>query len=1001
MMKKINIALLAFLILIVSSCVTQKKKGELTALQRLYHNTTAEYNGYFNANVLLTESIANLNGQQRDNYTKILPVYEYVAAEDTKSVGPDLDKAIEKVSIVISLHRESDWTDDCYHLIGKSQFVKKDYESAEETYEYIMEEFNPRALAKKKEKAAKKRGASKKKKVKKKDKKVKKKKGSANKKKKSGGSKSADAQRKEREKERAAYNKAVKKARKKGLPAPKRPSSTTKPKTEIADNTKPETPKPEEEKPKKDDKKKKDDDIISFEYDEDGSLFTQPPAFQEAQLWLARTYTEREKYDQAQAILIKLDDDSKTLKEVRTQLYPAYAHFYMKQKRYEKAIPLLEKAIEIADKRQDKARYAYILAQIYQEANQSSEAFANFNRAMKFSNDYEMEFSARLSMAQNSYQSGQSNPEQITKDLEKFLKDSKNEEYKDQIYYTLANVALDAKDRPAAIDYLQKSLQYNQGNIAQKAESYYTLAQLYFEEDAFVEAKNYYDSTLQVLTVKDERYDEVNRFSSNLTDIAANIQIIKLQDSLLMISQLDDKARRKLAKKLKDDDDRQKELAAQSKTNPGFNKTGGGAARTNPGTLTRSGSSRTNLGRTAPSTFFAYNEKDLKRNIRDFERTWGNRTLADNWRRSATQTLTAIDVASNDNLSEDNDLSDTQIDEIFKDVPQTEEELVEARRLIEDAMMELGRLYRERLQKDDKTVEVLEDQLLVRFPKTKHQLDAWYYLYVSHNTLNNNVKAQEYFDKIVNKYPTSTYARVLKDPNFVAETLAEEKKLDDYYKATYVEFTNGKFQSAYDRSNKADELFGKKNTLKPKFALLMAICTGNISGKEEYVDALKDVVAKYPNTPEQTRAKEILRLLGGKGAQPSADDDPNAAKKFKVEHDNIHYILVVINDVGGNKIGDAKNMIADFNRLNNKLDKLRISNIYLGTDTDRPIMVIRKFTNKDKAMVYQKSALSDDKYVPEGMSFNIYAITQNNYRQILKDKSINGYDQFFRENYDD
>ena len=44
-------AFFAGLILLISACVTQRKKGETGWFGKRYHNMTAKYNGYFNAKV--------------------------------------------------------------------------------------------------------------------------------------------------------------------------------------------------------------------------------------------------------------------------------------------------------------------------------------------------------------------------------------------------------------------------------------------------------------------------------------------------------------------------------------------------------------------------------------------------------------------------------------------------------------------------------------------------------------------------------------------------------------------------------------------------------------------------------------------------------------------------------------------------------------------------------------------------------------------------------------
>jgi len=152
----------------------------------------AHYNGYYNANVLINESIDKLNDVHQDNFNQILDVYTYSEVDDAKPVYADLDEAIKKSSIVITLHRPSKWVDDCYLNIGKSQFLKQDYETAEQTFLYLAEEFSPVAMAKKKARAkkrkkarSKKKGKKKKKSSKKKHKKKKKKKKKKSKKKKS------------------------------------------------------------------------------------------------------------------------------------------------------------------------------------------------------------------------------------------------------------------------------------------------------------------------------------------------------------------------------------------------------------------------------------------------------------------------------------------------------------------------------------------------------------------------------------------------------------------------------------------------------------------------------------------------------------------------------------------------------------------------------------------------------------------------------------------------
>ena len=934
-MKQFNkISFFLLIALLATSCASKKKKNDNPSfLGRVYHNTTAKYNGYFNANVLLTESIAKLNEQHQDNYTQVLDLYKYIAAPNPQALAGDLDNAIKKVSVVVSLHRASHWTDDCYLLIAKAQHLKKDFESAEETLLYLIEEYSPEAMEKRAKKGKKKR----------------KKKARANKKKK---------------------RKKKKRSRKKKKRNKKKSKSTTKEKDDTKTATASSSKKDSDEKP-------------------DRYFLKHRPAYQEAMLWLARNHIERQAYEEAENILRRLDKDPKTSKKIRRELAPVQAHFYLKQKDYPQALSPLKKALELAKKKINKARYAYIIAQINQNAGRGDVALEYFEQALKYSRDYEMEFSSKLNIAQNAYVNGKATSEEAKAMLKKMLRDIKNEDYKDQIYYALADISLKTKNKPEAIENLKLSLSYSKKNSAQKTESYLQLAELYYETEKYVAAKNYYDSTLLVMDKADNRYDQISRYASNLTDIARNLNIIKLQDSLLMISKMTDKEKRLLAFNLKAEQEKAKNTASGPKSKYDKYK--------NP--TNRNSASLNNPFRTStrPSNFFAYKAKTLRKGKKDFRKRWGKRVLADDWRRSNRGGLNNFSAEIEDlEKVAIQELSDKEINKILKAVPDTPEEISKANQKIEDALFALGRLYREKLKRNEKAVTTLE-RLLKRYPKTKNELDAWYYLYLAHTDLNQKNAAQTYYTKILNKYPNTTYARVLKDPNFLAASKEEERKLILYYNETFYRFQEGEFKQAYDKVAQANQLFGPNNVFNAKFALLNAMCLGNIKGKKDYIKSLKEVVAKYPTTSEQKRASEILRLLGEK-APIRGKKKKDGASKYKLQDRKVHYALVILKDDKG--LSPAKISVSNYNRKYNKLDKLRISNIYLDREAKTPVLVIRRFKNRELAMNYYNGVKSNSKdFMDDKTDYEVFVITQYNYREVLKAKKLEEYREFFEENY--
>ncbi|GJM36617.1 MAG: hypothetical protein DHS20C18_56180 [Saprospiraceae bacterium] len=945
-------------------------------LGKLYHNTTSKYNGYFNANELLEASTLQLEAQHQDNYNKILEMYKYVAADNPQVVASDLDKAMEKVSVVVNLHRQSIWTDDCYLLLGKAQFLKQDYETAEETFRYMVDEFSPSAMAKKNKKLKKRKkgkagddGAEPQKKSKKQVAKEKKKKAKARKK----------------------ANKQAKKNRKNNKKGKSRKKTTDK------KDTKPVT---KEEKPSVTETTVDEEDIPftgmihltdtdqSIESDPEGYFMKHRPAYQESVLWLCKTLIERDRNSEAMRLLAQLEKDAKTFPDIRREAAALKAYNSIRRKNYAQAVTQLNEAIELEKNGRTKARYAYIIGQLQQKQGNGDAAYAAFESVLKHNPTFEMEFSSKLKMAQNAWLSGKGTAADAIQNLEKMLNEDKNADFKDQIYYALADIALKQGNRQEALKNLSLSLQNSLSNRSQRSEAYYALGNLFFENEDYVSAKSYFDSTLLVMPNTDERYGEVDRMAKNLSDIADRIMLIELQDSLLSIGRLSDDEKKAMALEIKEKEEAKRQAAqaaqAQKETSTPGKYTSVNGRRPGGTALTKE------------SSFFAYDARAVKRGKREFERKWGARELVDDWRRS---NRTGSDLA---NLEEEfteipsATLDDEEVAKLLGDIPSSPGEIAIAEVKIKEAMYELGGLYRERLKNNKKCIEVLE-KLNEKYPGNNYELESWYLLYLTHKDEGNHAIAQTYYDKIQGKFPTSNYAQMLKDPDFAAKFLNEEKRQNLQYNEIYSYFDQGKYNVAFERSKEMmDKLLGQ-HPLKPRYALLVAMCTGNIQGKEAYVTQLQEVIARYPDTPEQKRAKEILRILGVTSARLPGEEKEEKSD-FEFKENELHYIIIVFNE--DIRLTENKAKVSDYNREYHKLDKIRISNVYLGKENDVPVLVLRRFKDKNEAMKYYYGVEKNKgDFIDSKISYTMYAVAQSNYRNILKAKTVEGYDGFFRQNY--
>ena len=927
-----------------------------------YHNTTARYNGYFNAKEIMKATMLTLEEQQQHNYTQLLDLYPYSPETNIQSVKGELDRDMEKVTRVVALHRISEWTDDCYLLAGQAQFLAQDYESAEETLRYLLNNFDPVEEAKdelREERA----GEKKSKKINKK--------------------KLARQRKREAKRKRREYNREVRRRRK---GKSKRKGSLKK---------------EEEEEPKVDldAKEEKRNKIITDEDVElpDNYFLKHRPAFQEGRIWLAKTLIERDNYDGAARILQEMQEDPRTFDDLKEELWTTQAYLHLVQENQQLAIAPLQNAITFANSREKKAHYSFMVAQLLERVGRVGEAVASYEDAIRYSNDYELEFNARLNMTIGGYRAGTQSSDRALQALEALLKDDKNLDYAGQIYYAMAEIALQNGQKEKGIAYLKQSLRQAGGNPAQIAESYLTLGDLFYESEAYVQAKLYYDSTLTSLPKQDERYPQVSALAENLTDIARNITMIEMQDSLIRIGELTPDEQRELAYTLL------KEQQEAARTQAARN-TGTGNTNSSRGQV--AGRRDVNLSTPAlrqESSFFAYDDRSVKRGVRDFQQRWGNRTLQDNWRRSSNQ---GIDTESAQEVEEEEivaaaatALTDEQMDELLGDVPRTESDRRRAELKILEAMYELGVLYRDRLNNNVKAIETLEE-LNQRFPRNNYQLDSWYYLYLAYRETNQMGKADAYKNKIIEKYAGTNYAKVLQNPNYADQLANKEREINMYYDQALKAFQDGRPAEARQMAEQAKIRFGADNPLQPRFALLSAMAVGSQEGEAAYKQALAEVISKYNGTDAQRRAREILRILGDATAALPGEAEEAAAGNFKMNENQVHFMLVVFS--GDVNLNTAKVSVSDYHREYHKLDRLRISNIFLGNSAeDRvPMLIVRSFKNSKEAMKYYNGAMSNrDAYIPSDINYEVFAVSLNNYREVLRNKSLQGYRSFFESNY--
>jgi len=151
----------ALAVFFLAGCSAEKNTGS----SRFYHALISKYNIYFNGNESYKKGVEKVRAANRDDYTNLLPVFEYSSPESAGACAGEMERAVQKASKVIALHSitakpekkenrgdASDkdeeflkqkeynvWVDDSYLLMAKAQFYQKKYTEARTTISYLRD----------------------------------------------------------------------------------------------------------------------------------------------------------------------------------------------------------------------------------------------------------------------------------------------------------------------------------------------------------------------------------------------------------------------------------------------------------------------------------------------------------------------------------------------------------------------------------------------------------------------------------------------------------------------------------------------------------------------------------------------------------------------------------------------------------------------------------------------------------------------------------------------
>ena len=573
----------------------------------------------------------------------------------------------------------------------------------------------------------------------------------------------------------------------------------------------------------------------------------------------------------------KLLEDREVKKQVFADANALLGASFLNLEEKDSAVAKIKNAIKFTKVNQEKARYHYILGQLYQELGYKDSAVASYQSVIDLNRKAERKFviQAHAKKAELfDYQTGDSVA--FVKTFDKLIQDRENRPYKDLIFHHMAVFQDKENNQKAALNFYNASLRTNSKDTYLVASNYRNLGNMYFRNAEYPVAAKYYDSTLVKLNVKTREFVKIQKIRSNLDEVILYEAVAKRNDSILNVVAMNPENRmayfEKYIAKLKEEDAVKKLLVEKNKAkqeniarnNSTLSPTS--ASIHEPGKPMRKSAMAppTMAGvasQTGASTFYFYNPTTVAFGKMEFKKIWGDRTLNTNWRVSSGN----INAITFDSLGEDKKLSGKEAatdkiveqyttDFYLKQLPSVQKELDSIHEERNFAYYQLGVIYKEKFKENNLAIDKLE-KLLQQNPQEKLILPAMYNLYKLYQIADLN-KVQAIQKKISGQYPDSRYAQIINNASVNADSVNETP--ESVYNKWYKEFQQEQYVSVLENSDRLISQFSGDEIVS-KLELLKANTIGKLKGVTAYKNALQFVADNYPNSEEGKNALVILK----------------------------------------------------------------------------------------------------------------------------------------------
>ena len=551
----------------------------------------------------------------------------------------------------------------------------------------------------------------------------------------------------------------------------------------------------------------------------------------EATFWKALINSNLGQKSLAISLIDKAINKKSISNENKSKLLLAKSEINHTYKDYDSLIFNLKKSIAFSKDKNQNARSSFIIGQVYMNKGFKDSAKVYFTKTISLHKNKgsglvinSKLFNLNLNKTSNE------------KDFSKLSSNLRSFGQVPRINFYNAKKLLQINEDDKAKKLLKQAIRINEKDKNLFTNAYNELYLIELKNKNYLSSSNYLDTLITYYEPNSKSYLILNEQRDKLNLIADLVKQNKEIDSLIYMSQFSDAEINLIINK-------------ENESNSFLEK-------------------NINYSSQNISSFYFENNLAVQNGKRIFLIKWGNRSNVDNWRTNAVGSL-------NTGLQNENKQNPVKELKSYNNLPRSPKEKDSLKNISNENFSKLGLYLYEYFNDKTSSEEVLSKVELKGKVGVKEFLQSKYYLYqiYSSNELNDPKKALEIKNFINSKYPSSQFAKFLRNQQL--ETLSENTKdslLDHIKEKT----ASNKYSQAL---NIIDSLMNVSSSRDFRFNMYEQKLTiiGRIYKLDRYLDELKNISVLYPEKTEFSKKGEYVQ---------------NIIEKNKVLYEDNQYVLV-------------------------------------------------------------------------------------------------------------